>query len=209
MATTYTYTPRVAIVTGAAGDLGKVIARRLAQDGFDLALNDLPEQKAALEAVVAEVGKETGRKVIAVVGDVSVEKDVQALVERTAKELGSVDAMVSNVGIFKALPIDASTSYSSCPSPFALLTNHPVDQETWDKIFSVNVRGMLFCYKYAARQMIAQGRAGRLIGGCSVAGLTGAPLCSAYCASKFAVRGLTQTAGEWACGFLVVIIRLT
>lgn len=66
-----------------------------------------------------------------------------------------------------------------------------VDQDTWDKIFSVNVRGMMFCYKWAAKQMIKQGKGGKLIGrsippsfpvklmvlsdigGCSVAGLTG------------------------------------
>lgn len=51
-------------------------------------------------------------------------------------------------------------------------------------------------YQYAARQMIKQGRGGRIIGASSVAGKQGLPLCSAYCASKFAVRGLTQAVGE-------------
>jgi len=167
---------RVAIVTGAAGDLGKHIAARLADDGFDLAVNDLPSREADLKDLVSTIISK-GRKAIAVPGDVSVEQDVQNLVERAASELGSVNVMVSNVGIFKAVPIDQ------------------MDVQTWDNIFSVNVRGMMLCYKWAARQMIKQGSGGKLIGGCSVAGLSaGVPLCSAYCASKFAVRGLTQSA---------------
>lgn len=52
-------------------------------------------------------------------------------------------------------------------------------------------------YQYAARQMIKQGCGGRIIGACSVAGKKGMPVASAYCASKFAVRGLTQAVGEW------------
>jgi NAD(P)-dependent dehydrogenase (short-subunit alcohol dehydrogenase family) len=61
---------------------------------------------------------------------------------------------------------------------------------------AVNARGPFLCYKYAAQQLIKQGRGGRIIGASSSAGKLGAPLVAAYCASKFAVRGLTQTAGE-------------
>ena len=63
---------------------------------------------------------------------------------------------------------------------------------------AVNARGTFLCYKYAAQQMIAPGRGGRLIAASSVSGKIGISLLSAYSASKFAVRGLTQTAGE-AC----------
>lgn len=61
---------------------------------------------------------------------------------------------------------------------------------------AVNARGPFLCYKYAARQMIKQGRGGRIIGASSAAGKQGKPLLAAYCSSKFAVRGLTQTAGK-------------
>ncbi|KAH7925239.1 NAD(P)-binding protein [Leucogyrophana mollusca] len=60
--------------------------------------------------------------------------------------------------------------------------------------FAVSVRGTFLCYKYAAQQMIAQGRGGRLIGASSVAGKQGHPNQIAYCSAKFAVRGLTQCA---------------
>lgn len=83
---------RVAIVTGAAGDLGKVIALRLADDGLDVAVNDLPARSAEVEALVAQITQK-GRKSIAVIGDVSVESDVQNIVSKTATELGSVDVV--------------------------------------------------------------------------------------------------------------------
>lgn len=117
--------PRVAIVTGAAGDLGKVIALRLANDGLDVAVNDLPVRNDDVDALVGQIS-ERGRRSLAVIGDVSVEEDVKNIVERTANELGSVDVvracltsnisrcgelaeqMVSNVAVFKAVSLDQS-----------------------------------------------------------------------------------------------------
>ena len=61
---------------------------------------------------------------------------------------------------------------------------------------AINARGPFLCYKYAAEQMIKQGHGGRIIGASSVAGKQGLPLGAPYCASKWAVRGLTQTAGK-------------
>ena len=68
--------------------------------------------------------------------------------------------------------------------------------DEWERTMTVNARGPFLCYKYAAVQMIAQGRGGRIIGASSVIGKRGSPAASAYCASKFAVRGLTQTVGK-------------
>lgn len=64
----------------------------------------------------------------------------------------------------------------------------------WDKTFAINCRGVMLCYKHAAEVMKKQGRGGRIIGACSIAGKRGDPDSGAYCASKFAVRGLSQTA---------------
>ncbi|KZT67277.1 NAD(P)-binding protein [Daedalea quercina L-15889] len=66
--------------------------------------------------------------------------------------------------------------------------------DKWDEIVSVNLRGTMLSYKYAAMQMIRQGRGGRIIGASSVAGKQGFPTLSAYTASKFGARGLTQSA---------------
>jgi NAD(P)-dependent dehydrogenase (short-subunit alcohol dehydrogenase family) len=94
MSSSYTTasTTGVAIITGAAQGIGKAVALRLANDGFDISLNDLPSQLEGLKQVRAEI-EAKGRKAYVVTGDVSVEADVQRIVEDTAKYLGSVDVV--------------------------------------------------------------------------------------------------------------------
>ncbi|EJC97510.1 NAD-binding protein [Fomitiporia mediterranea MF3/22] len=169
------YVPKIAIVTGGAQGIGYAIVHRLADDGFDVAINDIPTKRKELDTVTEEVRKK-GRRAIAVPGDVSSESDVVALVETTVYELGGVDVMVANAGIILA-------------GEFLEL---PV--EKLDATLAVNVRGVFLCLKHAALQMVKQGRSGRLIAASSVMGKQGGPQISAYSASKFAVRGLIQSA---------------
>lgn len=106
-----------------------------------------------------------------------------------------------------------SLSISCSTRPFITPTG---DTETFDRVLAINVRGPMLCFKYAAQQMVKQGRGGRLIGASSAAGREGKvttpgsrkrpnyelcspagfPMLSAYSASKFALRGLMQSAGE-------------
>lgn len=89
---------RAAIVTGAAQGIGRAIALRLARDGYDVAVNDLPSTTGgndALNAVADEI-RAQGRKAIAVTGDVSNEQDVQQIVDRTVKELGMLHVVRSH-----------------------------------------------------------------------------------------------------------------
>ncbi|KAJ3745396.1 NAD-P-binding protein [Lentinula detonsa] len=169
---------RVALVTGAAQGIGKAIALRLASDGLKIALNDIQSKGDQLESIAEEIKKSFGSEVYAFPGDVSEERDVEYMVEAVSKGLGSLDVMVANAGISGPLtPILATT------------------KEQWDDILRVNSKGVFLCYKYAAKQMVAQGRSGgRIIGASSVTGKQGMAHTSAYTASKFAVRGLTQVA---------------
>ncbi|KAK7034629.1 hypothetical protein VNI00_012271 [Paramarasmius palmivorus] len=155
---------RVALITGAAQGIGKAIALRLAKEGFDIAINDIRAKSGQLGSV-AETIMGLGRRVDVVPADVSVEKDVQGMIGETVEKLGSLDVFHLTASV-----------------------------HDWDKTFEINVRGVFLCYKYAAKQMIEQGRGGRIIGASSAGGKQGFPGVAAYSASKFAVRGLTQSA---------------
>ncbi|KAJ6502047.1 hypothetical protein C8R45DRAFT_1209682 [Mycena sanguinolenta] len=171
--TTQEYT-RVAIVTGASRGLGKGIALRLAADGFDVVVADLPVQMDALNAVAEEI-RGLGRKALTVSCDVTKEAEVQAMVDATVSGMGRLDVMVANAGIsFIGTVIDA-------------------DIEAWEKCWAVNIKGVLFSYKHAARQMVKQGSGGRIIGASSICGQKGYASLGGYCISKAAVRSLTQT----------------
>ncbi|KAF7430241.1 hypothetical protein PC9H_005943 [Pleurotus ostreatus] len=165
----------VALITGAGRGLGRAIALRLARDGYDLALNDLHASQGLVESLAAEV-KNRGRKCTIVPADVKSEAEVQGMIKRTVKDLGSLDVMIANAGIVLMKPL------------------LEVEAEDWDEVQAVNGRGTFLCYKYAAKQMVDQGRGGRIIGASSLAGKQGWSHLSAYSSSKFTIRGLTQAA---------------
>ena len=85
---------RVAIVTGAASGIGKAIALKLASDGFDVALNDLPNSLEQLKEV-ADLASQSGGNTVLVPGDVSSEADVEKMVNDSVQHLGGVDAVRS------------------------------------------------------------------------------------------------------------------
>lgn len=170
---------RVALITGAAQGIGEAIALRLADEGFDVAVNDVVLKGDQLAAVISRINIK-GTRAISVPGDVSLESDVIAMVARTVNTLGGLDVMVANAGISMYKPLFHTSV------------------EDFERIMAINVLGVMLCFKHAAMQMIKQGRGGRLIGACSGAGKKGIPNMAAYSASKFAVRGLTQScAAEW------------
>jgi meso-butanediol dehydrogenase / (S,S)-butanediol dehydrogenase / diacetyl reductase len=165
----------VALVTGGARGIGRGIAVRLAADGHDVAVADLPSMRDESEAVAGEVAG------LALDVDVSDASQVDAMVAAVVAHFGRLDVMVANAGIAQVAP---------------LLDVKPDD---FDRLLAVNLRGVFLCYTAAARQMIAQGGGGKIIGAASIAAHKGFGMLGHYSASKFAVRGLTQAAAqEWA-----------
>ncbi|KAG8685768.1 hypothetical protein FRC11_010106, partial [Ceratobasidium sp. 423] len=96
--------PKVAIVTGAAQGIGQAIALRLAADGMDIAILDLPSKQDLLERVSGEI-QATGRKSLVLFADVSKEREVQDAVQQTVKTFGCLDVMVANAGIYEAASV--------------------------------------------------------------------------------------------------------
>jgi len=104
---------RVAIVTGAANGIGRATALRLAKDGFDISVNDLPTQQSRLDSVSEEI-QALGRTTFQYAGDISEEAVVQRLVDGTVEALGGVDCMVANAGTCPAGSILESKGTDSC-----------------------------------------------------------------------------------------------
>ena len=167
---------RSALVTGAAGGIGRAISERLVADGFAVSVADLSSSADQLEALVASLG---GPDVaLGLLVDVTEAASVEAAVATHVGHFGGLDVMVANAGIAVTAPLLEITG------------------EQWQQTMDVNVRGVFHCYQSAARQMIRQGRGGRLIGAASVAAHRGGKWQSAYSASKFAVRGMSQSIAQ-------------
>ncbi|KAI8941793.1 hypothetical protein NX059_002994 [Plenodomus lindquistii] len=164
---------RTAIVTGSARGIGKAIALRLANDGYDVCINDIQANKSGADEVVKEI-QALGRKSFAHTADVSNLKEVQGLVEASVSELGPLSTMVANAGIAQVK---------------ALLD---LTEQDLKRMFEVNVYGVYNCYSTAAKQMISQGTGGKILGAASIVAFKPFPLLSHYSASKWAVRGMTQ-----------------
>lgn len=163
---------KVAIVTGAATGMGRSHAIAFAREGAKVVLNDVridPLRKTAKEM------ESTGADLLAIQGDVSSQTDVNRMVKDTIDKYGSVDILVNNAGAFRYAEVVE------------------LSEEDWDRMMDVNAKGVFLCSKAVVKQMIQQGRGGKIINISSVAGKTGYVLYSAYCASKFAVIGFTQS----------------
>ncbi len=164
-----------AVVTGAGRGIGRAIALRLARDGHAVAVNDV--DKTTAEAVTAEI-EGAGARAVAVPCDVTDRDAVFAMVEQAAAELGSVDVMVANAGIAQVK---------------TLLELTPADLQ---RMFEVNVFGVVYCIQAAAEAMIRQGTGGKIISAASIAGHSGFDRLGHYSATKFGVRALTQAAAK-------------
>lgn len=176
-------TGRVALVTGAAGDFGRVIAEHLARAGARLVVADRTEAADALAATVAAV-REVGAEAVAATFDVTDPDAVAVALDASAAALGPVELLVNNAGY---------------QGTFANVLDYPVDDAR--RVLDVNVFGAFVVLQAAARQMVgvgdrAGGRGGAVVNVASMAGVSGAANMPAYAASKAAIAGLTRAASK-------------
>jgi len=168
-------TGKVALVTGAGRGIGRGIALRLARDGADVALVDVTADGIA---AVADEITEIGSKATTFVADVSDRDQVFAAVDHTASALGGLDIMVNNAGIALVGPIK------------------DVTPDELEKLWAINVDGVLWGIQAAVAHFTANGKPGKIINASSIAGHDGFAMLGPYSATKFAVRALTQAAAK-------------
>lgn len=160
---------KVAVITGADGDIGMATMRLLARRGARVV--------AADKQIHADIESQMGDSLLAAIcTDVADEQAVSAMVERTIALAGRIDILFNGAGIEG--PVTPVTEYSA---------------EAFARVLSVNVTGTFLAMKHVLPWMIVQG-SGSIINASSTAGLTGAPNLSGYSASKHAVIGLTRSA---------------
>ena len=168
---------KVAVITGGGRGIGRAIALRFAAAGAHIVVSGTSRE--ALEQTAREI-EASGARAISVIADVADEAAVEQLMARALEAFGRLDILVNNAGV---------------AGPTAPVVE--VTREDWDRTMAINLTGAFLCAKHALPHMIEQ-QSGRIINITSIAGLQAYALRSPYCASKWAMVGLTQTLAEEA-----------
>lgn len=158
-----------AIVTGAARGLGQGIAIGLAEAGADIACIDIlstSDTKKSIEKI--------GRKAIEIEADLSSLESIDTIIDSTKEAFGKIDILFNNAGIIRRSPI---TEFS---------------EKDWDDVININQKTLFFLSQSVAKEMINQGKGGKIVNTTSMLSFQGGILVPSYTASKSAVMGLTR-----------------
>ncbi|HUH62648.1 MAG TPA: SDR family oxidoreductase [Terracidiphilus sp.] len=164
---------RVAIVTGSATGIGQAIAIAMAEQGASVVVDYIGKPEAPAETMSRI--RTAGGRAISYAADVSNPAEVAGLIAKAVETFGGLDIFVNNAGIEKKFP----------------MVDFPLDE--WQRILTVNLTGPFLCSQAAARQMIAQGRGGRIINISSIHEDLPMPTNAPYCATKGGLRMLMRT----------------
>ena len=163
---------KVVLVTGAQQGIGRAVALRFAQEGADVALNYLDDKPSA-ESIATRIAA-LGRRCCAIGADVSKPAEARRLVAAAERDLGPIDVLVNNAGIFPRAPF------------------LDVTEDLWDAVLDTNLKGTFLCAQETSRRMVAAGRPGVIINLASGAPYRGSLRATAYMASKLGIVGLTR-----------------
>jgi NAD(P)-dependent dehydrogenase (short-subunit alcohol dehydrogenase family) len=166
---------KVAVVTGAGQGIGEAAALRMAQEGARIVASDINE--AAGNAVVAAI-RDAGGEAVFVAADVASRDDVAALMAAAADAFGRLDVLHNNAGVHETQFTPQAQS-------------HELDEEVWDKVVGINLKGVWMCSKYAVPLMRESG-GGSIVNAASIGGIVGYPMGAAYGPAKAGVIQLSR-----------------
>ena len=162
---------KIAIVTGGSQGIGEAVAKGLAAEGATVAIVNRRHADRADAVVKAIVG--AGGKASAFAADCAAVAEIDAVVDRIAGQHAGIDILVNNAGVFMPLPLEQTT------------------EEIWDRQLDLNLKGAFFFARAMVPHMRQRG-GGKIINVSSVAGQTGFPRCSAYCASEGGLNNMSR-----------------
>jgi NAD(P)-dependent dehydrogenase (short-subunit alcohol dehydrogenase family) len=165
---------KVALVTGAASGIGRATALAFAREGASVVVADVSEQG---NEETARMIAERGGRALAVRCDVTRAEDVKAALDKTIEAFGRLDVAFNNAGV----------------EPRRLVPTAEVEEEEWDRIINIDLRGVFLCMKHEIPRMLQQG-GGAIVNTSSGAGVIGIKGNPAYTAAKHGVIGLTRAA---------------
>lgn len=175
---------QIAVVTGAGGGVGRATCEALAHAGASIVAVDLDQQRVrqVCEELKSLEGRRGAQQFLGLGLDVRRESDMQQMAEEALTHLGRIDILVAAAGILRAKG-----------APLRLLAHMPLHE--WDEVLDTNLRGVFLSNRAVLPTMIRQ-KSGQIVNISSVSGRQGRAYDAAYCASKFAVIGLSESLAE-------------
>jgi meso-butanediol dehydrogenase / (S,S)-butanediol dehydrogenase / diacetyl reductase len=175
---------RVVVVTGGAGGIGAAACRAIAAEGGKVVVADLDRHRAqaVADSIVAD-----GAAAVSVAVDVTNRDQVRAMIRTAVDAFGELNVIFNNAGMNR-------------PRDFM-----DVDEENFDSIVRVNTWGVILCTQEAARQMIAQGRGGKIVNTGSIASRQGFWDFVPYCVAKFGTLAITQATARGLIGHGITV----
>jgi len=175
---------RVVVVTGGAGVIGAAACRAIAAEGGKVVVADVDPQRAqaVADSIVAD-----GAAAVSVAVDVTNRDQVRAMIRTAVDAFGELNVIFNNPGMNR-------------PRDFM-----DVDEENFDSIVRVNTWGVILCTQEAARQMIAQGRGGKIVNTGSIASRQGFWDFVPYCVAKFGTLAITQATARGLIGHGITV----
>lgn len=173
------FSGRTALVTGGSRGIGRVCVEMLARHGASVAVNFRTNADAAQEVVETVVA--AGQRAIAVQADVSDESQVQSMIETVERELGPVELLVNNAGVFHHVDHEAT------------------DIDIWNQTMACNLTGV-FLVTWAVKQKMIERGFGRIVNVSSISALRARPNAIAYATSKAGLTGFTKSVAEALAG---------